>query len=646
MLAELGHSLLCLCVFVSLGLSACIFRSENHNNATLAHRLSISLFILISLSFSTLFYSYIISDFSVVNVYQNSHSLQPMLYKITGTWGNHEGSMMLWLWLLCGYGFAFAKWQKESSLTTATLGFIGLIAFGFILFILCTSNPFIRLIPPPVEGKSLNPLLQDIGLAIHPPMLYLGYVGFSVVSAFAVAALWTRTPIDTMWAKQIKPWAMLSFSFLTAGIGLGSWWAYRELGWGGWWGWDPVENVSLLPWLTGTALVHCLLILCKRDSLQNWTLLLAIFTFAFSLSGTFLVRSGLLTSVHSFAVDPDRGLFVLAFISILIGGSFWLYAVRFPQPKAPDFSFFSRDGGILLNNLLLITLCITIFLGVFYPIALQVLNLHSVSVGAPYYNAVVPPLSIILLLLSAYFPFVAWKKGTFQTTMRPTLHTLCILVPVIALILWLQEEHLSSFKASITSVILGLSGAILFSASCAYLWRQMRKSNGLKADELATAFSHGGLAILVIAACFASTSRMEFERILHVGETVQFDDYNITLASLEQEEIANYVSEKAVLNVSRGKDSFTLIPQTRFYPTRGMETAESSIRMSASQDIYTAIAAINTSLQMKDQIFLRFYLIPGAFFLWLGFLFTFLGGIIGAKEGFKITTINQGKKPE
>ncbi|MBM3618211.1 MAG: heme lyase CcmF/NrfE family subunit, partial [Alphaproteobacteria bacterium] len=424
MTAELANALLALAALLSTALALGGIASIACDKAfpkPLTSRVTLAVFMLVTGGLLLLLHAFAVSDFSVANVYQNSHTAKPMLYKITGSWGNHEGSMLLWVWMVAAFAAAFAVFNRHNDderLFNGALIALAWVSAGFLLFILLTSNPFERLSPVPFEGQDLNPLLQDIGLAIHPPLLYLGYVGFSVVFALTTGALLTGRAIDSAWAKQVQPWALLAWGLLTWGIGLGSWWAYRELGWGGWWFWDPVENISLLPWVSGTALIHCLLVLGKRPMLQNWTLLLSILTFALSLMGTFLVRSGLLTSVHSFASDPERGMYILLFTATLIGGSLWLYAIRYPKPTAPDFTPVSREGGILVNNLLLLTACATVFLGIIYPIMLQVFDLPSVSVGAPFYDAIMLPLAVPLLLVAAAGPMLAWRKAAKNAVLR------------------------------------------------------------------------------------------------------------------------------------------------------------------------------------------------------------------------------------
>src|SRR5512134_1055523 len=369
--------------------------------------------LLVAVSFGCLMHAYIASDFSVLTVAANSHSAKPLLYKIAGTWGNHEGSMLLWVLILTIFGGAVAAFggNLPSGLRARALAVQAWIAIGFYLFILLTSNPFARLDPPPLDGRGLNPLLQDPGLAFHPPFLYLGYVGFSMAFSFAIAAL-IEGRVDAAWARWVRPWTLAAWVFLTIGIALGSWWAYYELGWGGWWYWDPVENASFMPWLVGTALLHSAIVVEKRDALKGWTIFLAIVTFGLSLLGTFLVRSGVLTSVHAFATDPDRGIFILALLIIIIGGSLALFAWRGPQLAGGGlFQPVSREGGLLLNNLLLTTAAATVLLGTLYPLLLDVVAQQKVSVGPPFFNMTFVPLMVPLLIAMGVGPLLPWKRG-------------------------------------------------------------------------------------------------------------------------------------------------------------------------------------------------------------------------------------------
>ncbi|MEC8165658.1 MAG: heme lyase CcmF/NrfE family subunit, partial [Pseudomonadota bacterium] len=416
MIVEIGHFALILALCVAVTQSAVPMIGAHQNNRgwmAVAGPTAVAQLGLLLISFFALMYAYVTSDFSVKNVAANSNSLKPMIYKISGVWGNHEGSMLLWVLILALFGAIVAGFGRNlpPGLKARTLAVQALVSVGFLLFIILTSNPFERLVPAPIDGRGLNPLLQDPGLALHPPILYAGYVGFSISFSFAVAAL-IEGKVDAAWARWVRPWTLLAWLFLTAGIALGSWWAYYELGWGGWWYWDPVENASFMPWLVGTALLHSAIVVEKRDALKSWTILLAILTFSLSLIGTFLVRSGVLTSVHAFATDPERGVFILLLLVIAIGGSLALYAWRAPQLQSGGlFQPISREGGLVLNNLLLTTSAATVFLGTLYPLFLEAFGGGKVSVGPPFFNATFIPLMVPLVIALGVGPLLPWKRA-------------------------------------------------------------------------------------------------------------------------------------------------------------------------------------------------------------------------------------------
>src|SRR5262245_25845550 len=416
MIPELGHYALVLALALGMIQAIAPVVGARTNDSTLmqlAASTSIMQFVFVGLAFLALVGCYVTSDFSVATVYENSHSMMPLIYKITSVWGNHEGSMLLWVLILSLFGALVGSFGTNlpSVLKAHVLAVQSWIACAFYLFILFTSNPFVRLTPAPFEGRDLNPVLQDIGLAIHPPLLYLGYVGFSIAFSFAIAALIDgRT--DAAWARWVRPWTLVAWMFLTLGIAMGSYWAYYELGWGGWWFWDPVENASLMPWIAGTALLHSAVVMEKRNALKVWTILLAILTFSLSLLGTFLVRSGVLTSVHTFASDPSRGVFILAILVFFIGGSLALYAWRAPALKQGGlFAPISREGALVFNNLFLTSACATVFVGTLYPLALEALTGEKISVGAPFFNLTFGPLFVPLLIAVPFGPLLAWKRG-------------------------------------------------------------------------------------------------------------------------------------------------------------------------------------------------------------------------------------------
>src|SRR5215510_6659937 len=445
MIAESGHYALVLALALALVQASVPMVGAQRNDPVLmatAVPTAVAQLVFIGIAFTALTLAYVGSDFSVVNVFENSHSLKPLIYKISGVWGNHEGSMLLWVLILALFGALVALFGANLplSLKANVLSVQAWIAVAFILFILATSNPFLRLVPAPAEGRDLNPLLQDPGLAIHPPLLYVGYVGLSISFSFAIAAL-IEGRIDAAWARWVRPWTLLAWIFLTLGIAMGSYWAYYTLGWGGWWFWDPVENASFMPWLAATALLHSALVMEKRDALKIWTILLAILAFSLSLIGTFLVRSGVLTSVHAFANDPTRGVFILAILLLFIGGSLALFAWRAPLLKQGGlFAPISREGALVLNNLLLVTACATVFVGTLYPLALEAITGEKISVGGPFFNYTFVPLIVPLLIAVPFGPMLAWKRGDI-TAAGQRLMAAAILALVVALVVLAWQQR-------------------------------------------------------------------------------------------------------------------------------------------------------------------------------------------------------------
>ena len=450
MIVELGHFALILALLVAMlqtVLPAIGAFYRDQRLMAVAEPASYAQLILVFGAFLALTHAFITSDFSVSNVYENSHSLKPLLYRISGVWGNHEGSMLLWVLILAIFGAAVAAFGRNlpATLKANVLAVQASIALGFLVFILATSNPFLRLDPAPADGRGLNPILQDPALAFHPPFLYMGYVGFSIAFSFAIAAL-IEGRIDSAWARWVRPWTLAAWMFLTIGIAMGSWWAYYELGWGGWWFWDPVENASFMPWLAGTALLHSAVVMEKRDALKIWTILLAILTFSLSLMGAFLVRSGVLSSVHAFAVDPKRGIFILALMIIFVGGALALFSLRVGQLRQGGvFSPISREGGLVLNNVLLATATGTVFIGTLYPLALESLTGERISVGPPYFNMTFAPLMVPLLLALPFGPMLAWKRGDLHAVFERLLAAIAIsaVAAVIALALFIRGPWLA-----------------------------------------------------------------------------------------------------------------------------------------------------------------------------------------------------------
>ncbi|MEQ1889629.1 MAG: heme lyase CcmF/NrfE family subunit, partial [Alphaproteobacteria bacterium] len=525
MIIELGHFALVLAFVLALAQASLPLIGAARGNSALmavARPAAFGQLIFLLLAFAALMYGFVTSDFSVQVIAANSHSAKPMLYKIAGLWGNHEGSLLLWVLILALFGAAVAGvgGNLPASLRARVLSVQAMIACGFLSFMLATSNPFTRLIPPPMDGNGLNPLLQDPGLAFHPPFLYLGYVGFSMAFSFAVAAL-IEGRVDPAWARWVRPWTLAAWCFLTIGIAMGSWWAYYELGWGGWWFWDPVENASFMPWLAGTALLHSAIVVEKRDTLKSWTVLLAILTFSLSLLGTFIVRSGVLSSVHAFATDPARGVFILGFLVLVIGGSLTLYAVRAPLLKGGGiFAPISRETALVLNNWLLATACATVLLGTLYPLLMDALSggTDKVTVGAPYYNATFTPLMAPLLVLMALGPLMSWKRADLPGVLGRLRFALGISVLGMLAVWYLREQGPVLAIFGIGIGIWLICGALTDLAERTRLFRvplaaSLARAAGLPRASWGAMMAHAGVGVVVLGIT-ASTAWTEEKIIL------------------------------------------------------------------------------------------------------------------------------------
>ncbi len=638
MLIEAGHFALTLALGLSLVQCAVPLWGTRTNDPVLmgvAAPAALTVFACIALAFATLTLAYATSDFSVVNVVANSHSTKPFIYKLTGVWGNHEGSMLLWILILTLFGavVALARDAVPARLRANTLAVQGAITIAFLLFILATSNPFTRIAPAPLEGQDLNPVLQDPGLAIHPPLLYVGYVGFSITFAFAMGAL-IDGRIDAVWARAVRPWTLAAWCFLTLGIAMGSYWAYYELGWGGWWFWDPVENASLMPWLVGTALLHSTIVMEKRDALKVWTILLAILTFSLSLLGTFLVRSGVLTSVHSFAVDPARGVFILAILVIFIGGSLALFAGRAPLLRQGGiFAPVSREGALVLNNLFLATACATVFLGTLYPLALEALTGTRISVGAPFFILTFVPIVIPLLLLLPVGQTLAWKRGDVLGAAQRLLMALGL---ALAVTLALFATTFGGPVAAPLGVGLGvfvIAGAV--SEVVTRSWRRgqpfrlaVRRAAGLPRSSWGTALAHAGVGVMVIGIA-ASAWSVESLATLRSGERLHAGPYAVRLDSVVPRAAANYRDEVARLTVFRNdREIGSLETMKRLYVTRGMPTTEAGIMTVGLSQVYASFG----DPQPDGAIGLRLFYKPLVLLIWLGPLIMALGGALSLTD--------------
>ena len=579
--------------------------------------------------------AYLTSDFSVLNVVQNSHSTKPLIYKISGVWGNHEGSMLLWVLILALFGgvVALSRNSVPMRLQANTLAVQAAITIAFLLFILTTSNPFTRVVPAPMDGQDLNPLLQDPGLAIHPPLLYIGYVGFSISFAFACAAL-IDGRIDAVWARIVRPWTLGAWAFLTLGIAMGSYWAYYELGWGGWWFWDPVENASLMPWLAGTALVHSTVVMEKRDALKVWTILLAILTFSLSLLGTFLVRSGVLTSVHSFAVDPERGTFILGILILFIGGSLALFAWRAPMLKQGGlFAPVSREGALVLNNLFLATACATVFIGTLYPLALEVLTGEKISVGAPFFNFTFLPLIVPLLLLLPLGQTLAWKRGNFLGTAQRLYAVFGI--ALLATLAMLAFQHGGPVAAPLgiglgIYLVLGSLNEIVTRSwsrgtPLSVAWR---KARGLPRSAWGTTIAHAGVGLTVIGIA-ATAWGVETIGSVRPGERLKAGDYEVRLERVIPRVEANYRDDVAILTVfGSGRELGTIETMKRLYVTRGMPTTEAGILTVGLGQVYASIGEV----QADGSIGMRLYHKPLVLLIWIGSLVMAAGGTLSLMD--------------
>jgi cytochrome c-type biogenesis protein CcmF len=638
MIVETGHFALILALVLALLQSVAPLVGAARGDGGLmamGRTTALAQFALIALAMAALMHAYVTSDFTVVNVIENSHTDKPLLYRITGVWGNHEGSMLLWVFMLslCGAAVALFSDNLPPALRARVLAVQGMIGSGFLLFILFTSNPFLRTMSPPANGHGLNPVLQDPGLAFHPPFLYLGYVGFSVSFSFAVAAL-IEGRVDSAWARWVRPWALASWCALTIGIAMGSWWAYYTLGWGGWWFWDPVENASFMPWLVGTALIHSAVVVEKRDTLKSWTVLLAIITFSLSLVGTFLVRSGVLTSVHAFAVDPARGLFILLLLVVAIGGSLTLYAVRAPALKGGGlFAPISREGALVLNNLLLATCAATVFLGTLYPLFLDAIGGPKLSIGPPFFNKTFVPLMVPVMLAVAAGPLLAWKRGD----LLGALQRLWVAFAA-ALVVVLGGLYVTSGGPVLAVLGLGLAawtfmGALsewadrlkLFRAPAGASWQRARN---LPRAAHGMTLAHIGLAVSV-AGIAASAFETEQIDIVHPGGDMALSGYVLHLDKVEKIQGANFVADDATVLVRRGAETIAVLhPQRRFFPLQRQTTAETAIRTNFLADLYVALGEPDRDGGWT----LRAYWKPLVPWIWIGAVVMAMGGLLSLSD--------------
>ena len=603
MIPETGHYALILALFVAIVQAIVPLIGAARDDKPwmeVARTAAIAQFLLISISFGALTWAYVTSDFSVSNVFENSHTDKPMLYKISGVWGNHEGSMLLWVFILAIYGMALACFGRNlpPALRARALAVQAMVSVGFLTFILFTSNPFIRLDPAPMNGRGLNPLLQDPGLAFHPPFLYLGYVGFSMAFSFAIAAL-IEGRVDAAWARWVRPWTLAAWCFLTLGIAMGSWWAYYTLGWGGWWYWDPTENASFMPWLAGTALLHSAIVVEKRDTLKAWTILLAIFAFSLSLLGTFIVRSGVVTSVHSFASYPARGTFILGLLVLVIGGSLVLFAMRSPSLKSGGlFTPISREGSLLLNNVLMSTACGTVLLGTLFPMFAEVLDLGKVSVGPPFFNSVFIPLMVPMIATMALGPMLSWKRGDLGGALS-RLKVAFALTLVALIATWLLAG--GSVKALEAGGAMALAawllvGAVVEWAERVKLFRAPFKESLNRALHLPRAaygmtITHAALAVVIAGITGSAFWTEEKIQVQHPGETISVAGYEMTLNGVEDGVPGpNYTASRASFTATKnGAFVAEMKPEKRLYKMPPRPTTDAAIHTNFISDLYAVV---------------------------------------------------------
>ena len=642
MIPELGHFALILALLVSV-LQGVLPLIGAHRNRlawiAFARPASQTAALLLTFAFGCLTWAFVANDFSVVYVAQHSNTLLPTQYRVAAVWGGHEGSLLLWVLMLGWWTFAVSLLSRQlpEAMVARVLGVLGLVTAGFLLFILFTSNPFERLLPGSEEGRDLNPLLQDFGLVIHPPLLYMGYVGFSIAYAFAVAALLSGQ-LDAAWARWSRPWTTAAWIFLTLGIAMGSWWAYYELGWGGWWFWDPVENASFMPWLVGTALVHSLAVTEKRGSFKNWTVLLAISAFSLSLLGTFLVRSGVLTSVHAFATDPKRGIFILAFLVAVIGSSLVLFAWRAPKVGLGGrFAVVSRESLLLTNNVLLVVACASVLLGTLYPLLIDALAMGKISVGPPYFDAVFAPLMVPALFLMSAAPFARWKEASVAELLR-TLRWAFVAAIVVAIVLPL----LYGSWRPLTALGILLAAWIVFAGTLNFVERVQSTRAGQ--SFLAAAMkqprtffgmhtAHVGVAVFVVGVTMVQSYQEEKDVKMAPGETVSVAGYEFRFNGVREVKGPNYVALAGDFDLSKnGRQVRKMFPEKRTYASSGMPMTEAAIDAGLFRDLYVSLGEPIDRLKPEGEWAVRVYHKPFVDWIWGGCVLMAIGGLIAIAD--------------
>jgi cytochrome c-type biogenesis protein CcmF len=639
MIAEIGHFALILALAVAAYQTLVpLMGAARGNRQMIASAVPATLIqlVLVYVAFAALTHAYLISDFSVQNVFENSHSAKPLLYKISGVWGNHEGSMLLWVFILASFGGAVAIFGENlpPTLRARVLAVQGSIGFAFLLFIVVASNPFARLNPVPIEGNGLNPVLQDPALAFHPPFLYAGYVGLSVAFSFAIAAL-IDGKVDAAWARWVRPWTLAAWMFLTIGISMGSWWAYYELGWGGWWFWDPVENASFMPWLVATALLHSAIVVEKRNALKVWTVLLSILAFSLSLLGTFLVRSGVLTSVHAFAVDPARGVFILAILCFFIGGALTLFAWRAPALKAGGFfSPISREGGLVLNNLFLCAACASVLIGTLYPLALEIFTGEKISVGPPYFNLTFGPIMLPLLLLVPIGSQLSWKRADLFAALQRLWAAAALAIGLGVLVLiatergpWLAPFGMALGAWLIFGSLADLANRIaLFSAP---LPTSLSRLAGLPRSSLGMTSAHAGLGLMIIGIIAITLWKVEHIVAMKPGERADIGHYTVQFVAETPLTGENYTGRAGQFRILRGDSEIaTVVSEKREFKPMGTPTTEVGLYQTLAGDVYVVMG----DRTADGARVVRLYFNPLVSLIWLGALIMFFGGALSLTD--------------
>ena len=629
MIPELGHFALIIAFAISIVQSVVPLMGAANNDTTLislARPAALTQLLFVGLAYAALTHAFIVHDFSVLYVSQHSNLVQPLMYRISGVWGSHEGSLLLWALMLSLWTVAVAVYSRNlpEILMARVLAVMAMISTGFLAFMLFTSNPFERIFPAPLDGNELNPLLQDPGLAIHPPMLYMGYVGFSVAFAFAVAAL-LGGKLDATWARWSRPWTTIAWSFLTMGIALGSWWAYNELGWGGWWFWDPVENASFMPWLVGTALIHSLASTEKRGVFKSWTVLLAILAFSLSLLGTFIVRSGVLVSVHAFATDPARGVFILAFLVVVVGGSLALYAWRSGTVVSYGrFQWFSRESALLLNNIIFLTAAAAVFVGTLYPLVVDAFGIGKISVGRPYFDTMFALIAIPLSLLLGVGPVIRWKGDKWSRISK-----IMTVFFIVSLLLGLLLPFLIEEKLNLTTG-LGLAAALWIALTTLKdLFSRLSQSLRISLSYAGMIVAHLGVAFFIAGVTVTMSYSVEKDLRVVPGSSYNIAGYEFRFLGTRKVKGENYVADEAVVEVWSGDEkSGELFPQKRVYSGKGKPMTDASIDKTFFRDLYGALGE-----ELENGAWsMRVYYKPLIRWIWLGCVLMTLGGVLAVSD--------------